>query len=98
MLTIEEIKKAETPICERYGVERLSLFGSYARGEADEQSDVDLIVDKYDEKKLIGFVWGGLYADIEEALSVEIDLLSRRGTRKKFLDKIAKDEVLIYEN
>lgn len=97
MLTIEEIRRAVAPICERYGVERLSLFGSYARGEADELSDVDLIVDKYDEKKLKGFEWGGLYADIQEALGVEIDLLSRRGTRQKFLDKIAKDEVLLYE-
>ena len=97
MLTIEEIRRAVAPICERYGVERLSLFGSYARGEADELSDVDLIVDKYDEKKLKGFEWGGLYADIQEALGVEIDLLSRRGTRQKFLDRIAKDEVLLYE-
>ena len=97
MLTIDEIKRAVASICERYGVERLSLFGSYARGEADELSDVDLIVDKYDEKKLIGFEWGGLYADIQEALGVEIDLLSRRSTRQKFLNKIAKDEVLLYE-
>ena len=97
MLTIEEIKKAVAPICERYGVERLSLFGSYARGEADEKSDVDLIVDKYDDKKLVGFEWGGLFADMEEALGVEVDVLSRRGTRQKFLDKIAKDEVLLYE-
>jgi len=97
MLTIEEIRRAVAPICERYGVERLSLFGSYARGEADELSDVDLIVDKYDEKKLKGFEWGGLYADIQEALGVEIDLLSRDGTRQKFLNKIAKDEVLLYE-
>ena len=96
MLTIEEIKRAVTPICERYGVERLSLFGSYARGEADEKSDVDLIVDKYDSKRLVGFEWGGLYADIQEALGVDIDLLSRKSTRQKFLDKIAKDEVLIY--
>lgn len=96
MLTIDEIRAAVAPICERYGVERMSLFGSYARGEADELSDVDLIVDKYDETKLHGFIWGGLYADIQETLGVELDLLSRSGTRQKFLDKIAKDEVLIY--
>ena len=45
----------------------------------------------------MGFEWGGFYADIEEALGVELDVLSRRGTRKKFLDKILKDEVLLYE-
>ncbi len=93
MLTIEEIKKAVVPICERYGVDKVCLFGSYARGEADDQSDVDLMVDG---GKLVGFEWGGFYADVEEALGVKLDVLSRRGTRKKFLDKIAKDEVLLY--
>ena len=93
MLTIEEIKTAVTPICERYGVERLSLFGSYARGEADAQSDVDLMVDG---GKLVGFAWGGFYADVQDALGVKLDVLSRRGARKKFLDAISKDEVLLY--
>ena len=96
MLTIDEIKAAVAPICERYGVKRMTLFGSYARGEADDKSDVDLMVDKYDEKKLRGFVWGGLYGDLENALGIETDLLSRNGTRQKFLDTISKDEVLIY--
>ena len=93
MLTIEEIKKAVVPICERYGVERLSLFGSYARGEADDKSDVDLMVDL---GRPMGFEFFGFYGDIERALGIETDLLSRNGTRQKFLDKIAKDEVLIY--
>ena len=94
MLTIEEIKKIVTPICKRYDVERLSLFGSYARGEADEKSDVDLI---HDGGKFKGFEYGGFYADIEDALGVEIDLVSRNSARAKFLSKIAKDEVIIYE-
>lgn len=93
MLTIEEIKKAVTPICERYGVERLSLFGSYARGEADDLSDVDLLVDR---GKLTGFAYFGFYGDLERALGVDTDLLSRDGTRQRFLNKIAKDEVLLY--
>ena len=96
MLTIDEIRAAVAPICERYGVKRMTLFGSYARGEADDKSDVDLMVDKYDEKKLRGFVWGGLYGDLERALGLEVDVLNRESTRQKFLDKIAKDEVLIY--
>lgn len=93
MLTIEEIKEAVTPICKRYGVDKVTLFGSYARGEADDKSDVDLMVDG---GKLVGFEWGGFYADVQEALGVELDVLSRRGTRPKFLNAISKDEVLLY--
>ena len=94
MLTIEEIKKAVAPICERYGVERLSLFGSYARSEADEKSDVDLI---HDGGKFTGWEYGGFYADIEEALGIDIDLVNRAFAGKRFLSKIKNDEVLIYE-
>lgn len=94
MLTIEEIKKAVVPICERYGVERLSLFGSYARGEADDKSDVDLI---HDGGKFRGWEYGGFYADIQEALGLELDLVDREFAGKRFLSKIAKDEVLLYE-
>ena len=94
MLTIEEIKAAVTPICERYGVEKMWLFGSYARGEADEKSDVDLI---HVGGKFRGFEYGGFYADIRDALGVEIDLLSKNYTRPKFLNAISKDEVLLYE-
>ena len=94
MLTIEEIRRAVAPICERYGVERLSLFGSYARGEADELSDVDLI---HDGGNFKGWEYGGFYGDLERALGVELDLVSREWAGKRFLSKIAKDEVLLYE-
>ena len=96
MLTIDEIKTAVAPICEKYGVNKMWLFGSYARGEADAQSDVDLLVDGENSPKLRGFAWGGLYADIRDALGVEIDVLSRKSTRPKFLNAISKDEVLLY--
>lgn len=44
--TIDEIKTKALPIAIRYGVDELSLFGSYARGEADEKSDLDFLIQK----------------------------------------------------
>ncbi len=44
VLTLDEIKSALTPIAEKYGVDSILLFGSYARGTADSQSDVDLVI------------------------------------------------------
>ena len=93
MLTIEEIKAAVTPICERYGVEKMWLFGSYARGEADDKSDVDLI---HVGGKFRGFEYGGFYGDIRDVLGVELDLVSREDAGKRFLNAISKDEVLLY--
>ena len=45
ILTIDEIRVKIRPICEKYKVKKLCLFGSYARGEAREDSDVDVYVE-----------------------------------------------------
>ena len=44
--TIDQLRAITVPIAASYGVKRLSLFGSYARGEATETSDIDLLVDR----------------------------------------------------
>ena len=44
--TIEEIKAKTVPIAVKHGISRMCLFGSYARGEANDESDVDLYVDR----------------------------------------------------
>ena len=42
--TVDEITAAVKPIAEKYGIDKVWLFGSYARGEATEKSDVDLLI------------------------------------------------------
>ena len=46
--TIDEITAAVKPIAEKYGIDKVWLFGSYARGEATEKSDVDLLISYQD--------------------------------------------------
>ena len=64
--TIEDIKTIIEPIARKYGVERVYLFGSYARGEANMNSDIDLRVDKGSLRGM--FALCGLYTEIEIAL------------------------------
>lgn len=52
MLTTEQIKQTVTNYFKDKPVKRVYLFGSYARGEADEKSDVDLLIDLDTEKKI----------------------------------------------
>lgn len=92
--TVGEIKTVLAPIASKYGVKSIYLFGSYARGEATENSDVDLRVDKGELKGM--FALCGLYSDIEEALQIKVDLLTTGSLADEFLKEIRKEEVLIY--
>lgn len=93
--TIEEIKTIVEPIARKYGVKRVYLFGSYARGNVTENSDVDLRIDKGSLKGL--FALCGLYTEIEEALQMKVDILTTGSLEDEFLRKIQKEEVLLYE-
>ena len=71
--SVSEIRDIVNPIASRYGIERMYLFGSYARGEAKAESDIDLRVDT---GKLHGlFALGGLYADLEEGFGKKRDAI-----------------------
>ena len=92
--SIDEIKSIVSPIAHQYGVARIYLFGSYARGEATADSDLDFRVDKGSLRGLIQL--GGLYSDLEEKFDKSLDLLTTGSLEKKFLDHIANEEILIY--
>ena len=90
---IETIRAKTVPIAKKYGVRRMSLFGSYARGEADDQSDVDLIIDK---GKIVGIEYFGFVYDLEDELGCHVDVVTTGISDKEFLAEIKKDEVELY--
>ncbi|MEY8387682.1 nucleotidyltransferase domain-containing protein [Oscillospiraceae bacterium 38-13] len=73
--TLEEISRRVRPVAEKYKLKAVYVFGSYARGEAREDSDVDLLVDDTDSG-LRGWDYGGLYSDLEDALEKELDMVT----------------------
>ncbi len=92
--TINEIKNIVSPIAEKYGVEKVYLFGSYARGEATDNSDLDFRIDKGTLKGLI--MLGAMYSDLEEKFDKKLDLLTTASLDKEFLNRIKDEEVLLY--
>ena len=61
--TIDEIRQKTAPLAKPSGISRMSLFGSYARGEANDESDVDLVIDRGRLRGLIQYfslcmTWG----------------------------------------
>ena len=93
--TIEEIKNTAIPIFEEYGVNRLSIFGSYARGEANNESDIDFLIDKGELRGLIQYF--ALVNKLEEAFKCHIDLITMGISDKEFLKKVQKEALVIYE-
>ncbi len=77
-------------------VVRAFLFGSYSRGQASEQSDVDLLVE-LDYSKHIGLGFVTMKFDLEEILHRKIDLVSSQAVSKHIRPFINNEKKLIYE-
>ena len=92
--TQEELKSIIVPIAVKYGVEAVSLFGSYAKGLATSKSDVDLKIEKGQIRSL--FQLSGFRLDVEEALKLPVDIVTGTSSDRDFLQSIQKDEVLLY--
>lgn len=72
------------------------LFGSFARGEADAASDVDLLVE-LDYTQPIGLGFIGMKLDLEERLGRRVDLVSSQGVSPRILPYIEPQKMLVYE-
>lgn len=102
ILTLGEITDKVASICLNYPVLKAYVFGSYARGEQDAASDIDLYIELDESKPIGGFAVGGLYSDLESALGKELDtvfsnqyMLQKR--KPRLHGSIERDKVLIYE-
>ena len=97
--TISELRSIIAPIAKQHNVQSIYLFGSYARGSADGESDVDLFVDAPSLRGM--FALGSLYADLEDALRKKLDLITlgslKYNTDDRFIENLRKDQVLLYE-
>lgn len=94
MLSIESIKESLIPVFGRYNVRKAILFGSYAKGTANDQSDIDIYVDS----GLKGLKFFGLLEDVSCALDRRVDLIdsSQVESESRVLSEINSTGVVIY--
>ena len=94
--TIDEIKKISIPIAEKYGVKKLALFGSYARGEQKSTSDIDFVIEKGKLRDWASFC--GFTEALEENLGIGIDVMTYDSLEDSFfMEDVIEDEVVLYE-
>ena len=98
MLSIEEIKSYIIPIVEKYPIEKVILYGSYARGDATDTSDIDLVVEsrgRLRNRKI--FALGGELLDV---LPVRVDVydILEIANPSAMYENILKEGVIIYDD
>ena len=88
------LKKKRTAILKlarRHGAREIRVFGSVARGEADDRSDVDFLVQMESGRTL--FDMGGLLIDLERLLGRPVDVVTEKGLRDRIRERILRDAV-----
>ena len=75
------------------GAHRVRLFGSVARGEADAESDIDLLVDMEEGRSLMDL--GGLLMDLQRLLGRKVDVVTERGLRPRIRDRVLQEARLL---
>ena len=93
--TIDEIKEKTVPIALTYGIQSLSLFGSYARNEANDDSDVDICIEKGSLRSLLQYF--SFVRELEKSLNCHVDVVTADIEDKLFLQEILKERILLYE-
>ena len=93
--TFEEIRNSIKPFIDEYGIKRVGVFGSYARGQAKESSDIDLLFDFQKEFGIFGL--SRLKLCLEARFGKGIDILEFTSIDPLIRDSILKDMVVIYE-
>ncbi len=102
--TIEEISRRIAPVAKKHNLPSVFLFGSYARGTATEESDIDLIVDTTGTSIKGLFSLGALYHDLEVALEKKIDMITVQSlqqspqmpSEEQFKKQVIKERVELY--
>lgn len=97
MQTLEHIQNALLPILEQESVFRAVVFGSYAKGMADEHSDIDLVIDS--RGKLKGFAFYRLLDLLSDAVDAPLDVIevSEIVPHSEVSEIIEKEGVVIYD-
>ncbi len=90
---IIKIQKKIVPTLKKHGVVKASIFGSYARGEETEKSDVDLMIKFAGRKSLLDLV--GLKLDLEDKTGIKFDITTYKAIHHLIKDRVFREHIVI---
>lgn len=91
----KSIQEMVAPIAREYGVRKISLFGSRARGEASGESDYDFLITRGNIDTLLKYV--AFVNRLEEAFGTHVDVVTDTAEDQDFIESIQKEAILLYE-
>lgn len=102
ILSLDSLKFLVVPTAKKYEIKRIHLFGSYARGEATPESDVDLLIEGGNYHGL--FQYAEFLERLETAIGKKVDVVTMEQIREnkkesgiRFYNNLMRDQVLLYE-
>jgi uncharacterized protein len=96
-MNLESLREKRTEImkiAENHGAYNLRVFGSVARGEADEKSDIDLLID-YDIEKITPWFPVGLIHDLQDFLGKKVDVVTADGLKERIKDRVLREAIAL---
>jgi len=95
VVKIEELLKAKREeilrVAAKRGARNVRIFGSVARGEADDASDIDILVDLEPGRSLLDL--GGLWSELNELLGRKVEVVTEKGLRERIRDRVLREAV-----
>lgn len=88
---LERVKKKVVPVFKKRGVIRAAIFGSFVRGEADENSDLDFLVEFEDQRTLLDLA--ALQQELEEVMGKKVDVVTYASLNPRMREKIIREQV-----
>lgn len=88
---LKEKREAILRIAAKHGARNVRVFGSVARGEADDRSDVDILVEMEKGRSLLDLA--GLWRELNELLGVRVDVVTDKGLRDSIREQVLKEAV-----
>lgn len=90
---LQEKRRDILHLAEKYGAYNVRVFGSVARGEADAESDIDLLVDMERDRSLLDLA--GFLIEAENLLGCKVDAVTEKGLRGRIRERVLKEAVAL---
>lgn len=95
VMSFEELQRTKRDdilnLAAKYGAYNVRVFGSVARAQADEKSDIDFLVNMEKGRSLLDLA--GLALDLEKLLGCNVDVMTEKGLRERIRERVLRDAV-----